>query len=62
MSNITIIKSLKPDTLGKRFKLDGNGTMKKSVVASVWKGKAKRLNTSTFKELSDMWKTTLPAT
>ena len=56
MSNITIIKSLKPDTLGKRFKLDGNGTMKKSVVASVWKGKAKRLNTSTFKELTNLLK------
>lgn len=40
MSYMTVIKSLKPETLGKRFELDADGQIKKSVVANVWRGEA----------------------
>ena len=52
MSNMTVIKSLKPESLGKCYSVDNDGTLSKSVVANVWKGKAKRLNTSNSIELA----------
>ncbi|HAD28203.1 MAG TPA: hypothetical protein DCF96_06005, partial [Rhodobacteraceae bacterium] len=52
MSNMTVIKSLKPESLGKCYSVDNDGTLSKSVVANVRKGKAKRLNTSNSKELA----------
>ncbi|NBR53465.1 MAG: hypothetical protein EBT91_08550, partial [Rhodobacteraceae bacterium] len=40
MSYVTVIKSVQPATLGKRFELDREGKITKSAIANVWEGKA----------------------
>ena len=40
MTHMTIIKSIKPLTLGKRYELDADGKITKSVVANIWEGEA----------------------
>ena len=40
MSYVTVIKSIKPETLGKLFKLTDAGVLTKNAVANVWVGKA----------------------
>ena len=40
MSYVTVIKSIKPETLGKLFKLTEAGVLTKNAVANVWVGKA----------------------
>lgn len=51
MSYITVIKSIKPDTLGKSFELDGNGKIKKSVIAQISQGEANALHVLTCEDL-----------
>lgn len=43
MSYVTVIKSVQPVTLGKRFELDCEGKIKKNAIANVWEGKATTL-------------------
>ena len=43
MSYVTVIKSAKPATLGKRFELDSERKITKSAIANVWEGKATTL-------------------
>ena len=43
MAFMTLIKSTKPETLGKRFELTAAGDMTKSVLANIWEGKSKAL-------------------
>ena len=40
MSYVTVIKSIKPETLGKLYKLTDAGVLTKNAVANVWLGKA----------------------
>ena len=44
MSYMTVIKTTKPDTLGKRYEFDDTGALTKNAVANVWEGKAKALD------------------
>lgn len=43
MPYVTVIKSVQPATLGKRFELDREGKITKSAIANVWEGKATTL-------------------
>lgn len=54
MAYMTLIKSTKPETLGKRFELSAEGKITKSAVANVWQGKAKAVDLGTAKALSDL--------
>lgn len=54
MAYMTLIKTIKPETLGKRFERNADGKITKSVVANVWKGKAKALDLVTAEELSSI--------
>ena len=51
MSYITVIKSVQPATLGKRFELDGAGKITKNAIANVWEGKATTLALGTPEDL-----------
>ncbi|WP_445809434.1 primase-helicase family protein [Yoonia sp.] len=54
MPYMTVIKSTKPATLGKRFERSAEGKITKSVVANVSKGKAKALSVQTAEELAEV--------
>jgi hypothetical protein len=51
MSYVTVIKSVQPETLGKRFELDCEGKITKNAIANVWEGKATTLALTNTEDL-----------
>ena len=47
MSNMTVIKSFKPESLGKCYKVDTDGTLSKRAIANVSIGVTKNFQLST---------------
>lgn len=54
MAYLTLIKSIQPETLGKRFELDNDGKISKRAVANVWQGKTKTVETLTAEALAEL--------
>lgn len=53
MAFITLLKSTKPKTLGKRFELNAEGKITKNAIANVWEGETKALDFATVEEFAE---------
>lgn len=54
MSFMTVIKSTKPETLGKRFELNAEGKMTKNAIANIWQGKTQAVDLMTVPDLASL--------
>lgn len=56
MAYMTLVKSTKPEMLGKRYELDEHGKLTKSAVAQIWEGQTKAHDFETPEELAKVLK------
>ncbi len=54
MAYMTLVKSTKPEMLGKRYELDEHGKLTKSAVANVWEGEAIAFDIATAGGLAEL--------
>jgi predicted P-loop ATPase len=54
MAYMTLVKSTKPNTLGKTFELNAEGKMTKHAIANVWHGETQAHDVVTTKEFADL--------